>query len=79
MNEINKSDKELKKKGKKTSTNSKQQPQQLGKRRSPNGFFVFCSERRHILKQGKPNVRNTDINRQLGDDWKALTEVCINI
>ncbi|CAO3634433.1 unnamed protein product [Cunninghamella blakesleeana] len=68
INETNKSDNELKK-GKKN-MNSKQQ---TGKRRSPNGFFVFCSARRHILKEGKTNVRNTDINRQLGDEWKALT------
>lgn len=72
VNEINKSDNELKK-GKRNS-NSKQQ--QTGKRRSPNGFFVFCSARRHILKEGKTNVRNTDINRQLGDEWKALSNVC---
>ncbi|KAI8097355.1 uncharacterized protein BX664DRAFT_78568 [Halteromyces radiatus] len=58
---------------KKKSEKQQKRPQ-TGKRRSPNAFFVFCSDRRQILKQGKPNARNTDINRQLGDEWKALTQ-----
>ncbi|CAO3594197.1 unnamed protein product [Absidia cylindrospora] len=62
------------KKKSKKSTQQRPQKQQTGKRRSPNAFFVFCSDRRQILKQGKPNARNTDINRQLGDDWKALPQ-----
>jgi hypothetical protein len=59
------------------SDSKKKQPKKppTGKRRSPNAFFVFCSDRRQLLKQGRPNARNTDINRQLGDDWRALTQV----
>ncbi|KAI9318770.1 hypothetical protein BX666DRAFT_1539946 [Dichotomocladium elegans] len=40
----------------------------------PNAFFVFSSERRQKIRDEQPNIRNSDLNRLLGQEWNSLSE-----
>jgi hypothetical protein len=39
-------------------------------RRPPSAFLNYCQRRRSELKKENPDVRNTDISKLLGEEWK---------
>jgi hypothetical protein len=42
--------------------------------RPPNGYILYCIEKRPELRLTHPNVPNSEISRLLGANWKSLPE-----
>ena len=39
-----------------------------------NPFIAFCSEHRSAVKESNPEMKMTDISKELGKKWKELSE-----
>lgn len=49
---------------------SKQKRPKDAPKRPPSAFLNYCQKRRTELKRQHPNVKNTDISKMLGQEWK---------
>ena len=43
-------------------------------KRPPNGYILYCLEKRKELRVLHPDLPNIEISRMLGDNWKSLDE-----
>ncbi|KAH0785093.1 HMG box family protein [Histomonas meleagridis] len=48
--------------------------EQKKQKRPPNGYILYCLEKRTELRGLHPDLPNVQISRMLGDNWKALDE-----
>ncbi|KAI9498229.1 hypothetical protein BDB00DRAFT_969258, partial [Zychaea mexicana] len=55
-------------------TAEQQQDDRPIKKRSQNAFVVFSSERRGQIRAQQPRIRNSDLNKLLGKEWKGLSD-----
>lgn len=43
-------------------------------KRPPSAFLNFCRSRRRVLCQANPGLKNTDISKLLGHEWRSASE-----
>ncbi|KAH0787299.1 HMG box family protein [Histomonas meleagridis] len=44
-------------------------------KRPPNGYILYCLEKRTEFRTLHPDLPNIEISRMLGNEWKSLNEV----